>query len=382
MAVLELPAPRLIETPRQEGVPTVLELLESRRAGKTDQYRLALVIQGGALRAATTAGMVEKLYDQGFHHELFDAGVYGSSMGALSGMYYILGEHPAMQLYDGPYVPKIIKFGQVPGMLGVAGLTAALGRPLHWLSKKFGKGVFDLDYLFDVIQEKFSPDLAKIPQGKLKILLSNLSQVEAEIVDTFDSKQDLLNTMRLAISIPPFSGQPGLRKNRKTENLELYADAAIVTTHPLDVAIKDATHVLSLSTEPTNNHQKPTILSKIIAQYVKRLSGNRQKMAEIRAEKDARYEKLPHLIKTGDLASNSPQVLDVRPTIDPPEVTKNPSTIMRGIKDGILSMHVALTREDPNDLMVTTTRHERPGDGLPYNRYHVVRRSDGAGLGL
>jgi predicted acylesterase/phospholipase RssA len=73
----------------------VIDLLKARAARGTraphgDGARIALAIEGGAMRGVVSAGMVAALEQLGLTHA-FDA-VYGSSAGAINGAYFLTGQ--------------------------------------------------------------------------------------------------------------------------------------------------------------------------------------------------------------------------------------------------------------------------------------------------
>ena len=73
----------------------MIDLLQARaargsRAPHGDGARIALAVEGGAMRGVVSAGMVSALEHLGMTHA-FDA-VYGSSAGAINGAYFLAGQ--------------------------------------------------------------------------------------------------------------------------------------------------------------------------------------------------------------------------------------------------------------------------------------------------
>src|SRR5215471_14383302 len=74
---------------------SVIEILHARkargsRAPHGDGARVALCVEGGAMRGVISAGMVSALEALGLTHA-FDA-VYGSSAGAINAAYFVAGQ--------------------------------------------------------------------------------------------------------------------------------------------------------------------------------------------------------------------------------------------------------------------------------------------------
>lgn len=75
------------------NVDDITRVLERRRAGHPDPYKVALCIEGGGMRGVVSAGMVAALQELD-GARLFDH-VYGSSAGALNGAYFLAGQADA-----------------------------------------------------------------------------------------------------------------------------------------------------------------------------------------------------------------------------------------------------------------------------------------------
>jgi predicted acylesterase/phospholipase RssA len=76
-------------------VTPIVELLRARaarasRAPHSDGAKIALCVEGGAMRGVVSAGMVSALEELGLG-EAFDA-VYGSSAGAINTAYFLAGQ--------------------------------------------------------------------------------------------------------------------------------------------------------------------------------------------------------------------------------------------------------------------------------------------------
>jgi hypothetical protein len=71
-------------------IPNLLLRGARSRAPHDDGARIALCVEGGAMRGVVSAGMVSALEDLGLVHA-FDA-VYGSSAGAINAAYFLAGQ--------------------------------------------------------------------------------------------------------------------------------------------------------------------------------------------------------------------------------------------------------------------------------------------------
>lgn len=123
-----------------------------------DVHRLALAIEGGAMRGCVSAGMAVALHHMGFA-DVFDA-VFGSSAGSLIGAYFISRQLPyegAQIYYD--WLPsmgrKFLDLKRIGRGLGLGFLLD--GDIVDFLLNRLGKPLLNLDVLLTDIVQKQQP---------------------------------------------------------------------------------------------------------------------------------------------------------------------------------------------------------------------------------
>ncbi|KAF8819654.1 phospholipase, patatin family protein [Cardiosporidium cionae] len=224
-------------SPEQQGVPSVvidtmkemmevihpvLQVLYKRKAegskprNRTDSYRVALSIEGGAMRGCISAGMVVALNYLGFT-DCFDS-IYGSSAGSLVGAYLISRQLPyeGCQIYYKWLPAAGRKFINVLRMGRCIGLGPLLDGDLkNFLFDRLGKPSLNLDILLDDIVTKKQPlnwtSFWKWNQIQpLKIIASGLLSEKGIILDSahgnFETRSQLLDCIRASMLLPGIAG--------------------------------------------------------------------------------------------------------------------------------------------------------------------------------
>jgi len=198
--------------------------------GKTDGYKLGLVVEGGGMRGITSAGMLLGLKRQEMD-DVFDA-VYGSSAGAINLTYFLAPENfmAGANIYTDHIANN--RFIDLSRML-----DSEKGRP-----------VLDIDFLLDYVMEHLVPlDWDKVVKSNvpLKIAASSLNANKSVLLENFRDKQDLVECLRASASVPGIAGGPVYHRG------DTLVDAMVFEPVPVWSAIDDGcTHVLTLSTKP------------------------------------------------------------------------------------------------------------------------------------
>lgn len=221
-----------------EPHPVVDVLLGRARSGskpgaRTDPHRVALVVEGGAMRGVVSGGMVAGLEALGLR-DAFDV-VYGSSAGACAGAYFLAGQARAgARLY----------------------YEAVNNRRFINLLRGFQRrAIVDLDFLFDeVLTQQLPLDFGAIQRSGVDLVVlashvdvqaDGLDHVEAVRFAGFADGDDLLGALHASSRMPVVGGEPFVYRGLR------FWDAAITQPIPIHAALADGcTHVLVLLTLP------------------------------------------------------------------------------------------------------------------------------------
>ncbi len=209
----------------------LINLLKARRdrgsrAPHGDEARIALAIEGGAMRGVISAGMVAALEELGLTHA-FDA-VYGSSGGAINGAYFLAGQ---ARLGSRIYSEDINNRHFID-----------LWRPLR------GRPIVDLGFLLDDVARRRKPldtDLVLASASPLVVIATDVAAATRAALRHFSSADDLFTALRAGATMPVIAGPPVSFAGRQ------YLDASI--TEPIPVPLAEAegfTHILALLTRP------------------------------------------------------------------------------------------------------------------------------------
>lgn len=203
-------------------------IAERRRSGslpgrRTDAHRLALVIEGGGMRAVAAGGMVWALEELGLR-EAFDA-IFGSSAGAIAGAYFAAGQarFGTRMFYEDLNNRRFID----------------LSRP--WRLKP----IMDVGFLVDHVMRIDKPlDVAAVLGGPLPvhIVATDIGEGRAEVMHRFADATDFSTFLGASATIPFIGGGPVLYKGRT------YFDGGLVQQIAVESAVDwGASHVLVLT---------------------------------------------------------------------------------------------------------------------------------------
>jgi predicted patatin/cPLA2 family phospholipase len=206
----------------------------SRPGARDDQFRVGLVIEGGAMRGVVSAGMATGLEALGLR-DAFDV-VYGSSAGACAGAYFLAGQARA---------GARIYFEVVNNRAFIDWWRSLRGRP-----------IVNLDLLFDrTLREDLPLDFPALQASgvDLVVLASHVDEahdggqqiVEPTRLSNFEDVDDLLGALHAGARIPVYGGAPVEYRGMR------FWDAAITQPIPVHTAMADGcTHILVLLTLP------------------------------------------------------------------------------------------------------------------------------------
>ena len=217
----------------EQGSSPVINLIVKRALDgskpgqRGDGHKLGLAIEGGAMRGVVTAGMVTGLEMLGLR-DSFDA-VYGSSGGASNGAYFVAGQ-------------------------------AAYGTTIYYYhinSRDFidfwrpfrNKAIVDFRFVTDqVMAESVILDWKEIIESPipLKVLASSVENGDVELLENFQSHQELLQALHASARIPLVSGRSPFKYKGR-----LFWDPGILDPFAIKSALTDkCSHVLVLRSRP------------------------------------------------------------------------------------------------------------------------------------
>jgi predicted patatin/cPLA2 family phospholipase len=218
--------------------PVVQVLLDRARTGskpgaRDDPHRVALVVEGGAMRGVVSGGMAAGLEALGLR-DAFDV-VYGASAGACAGAYFLAGQARAgaRLYYEAVNNRRFIN------------LLRGLQR----------RAIVNLDFLFDEVLTRQLPlDFEALQQSgiELVVLASHVDSpedspvhIEGVRLSGFQDAADLLGALHASSRMPVVGGAPFLYRGMR------FWDAAVIQPVPIQAALADGcTHVLVLLTLP------------------------------------------------------------------------------------------------------------------------------------
>ena len=216
---------------------------------RQDDYKIALAIEGGAMRGVVSSGMVAGLEYLGLL-PAFDV-VYGTSAGAINGAYFVSGQ----AAYGTSIYYENIN-------------NAQFFSPLRWLA---GERPVSLEFLFEHVMVHEKPlNWRRVLDSPVELVpvAASLSQATAVALRGARSRYGLFLRLKASARIPLLAGPP------VCVNGEDYLDGGILAPVPFRQALDEGcTHVLALLTRPAGNPLgRPSflnrhVISKKLAQY-------------------------------------------------------------------------------------------------------------------
>jgi predicted patatin/cPLA2 family phospholipase len=219
--------------PRSQGVHSVISAIMTRARQRSlpnhrdDDFKIALVIEGGGMRGVVSGGMVSGLEALGLL-PCFDL-VIGSSAGVCAGAYFLAGQ--------AEYGTRIY-FEDINNRNFIDFL-----RPLR------GRAVVDIDYLIDEVMKKVKPldgDAVLETGIPFLILCTDIEDGSCYVARRFDGRDAILEAMRASIKMPLLAGLKHVSVDGRR-----CMDGGVNHQIPLQTAIEaGATHILALPTLP------------------------------------------------------------------------------------------------------------------------------------
>jgi predicted patatin/cPLA2 family phospholipase len=165
----------------------ILDLIKRRISGKKDHCHLALSVEGGVMRGAITAGMIEEVHRTGFD-KIFDT-YWGTSIGAINAAYLASEDTKGKSALYAKAIDNL--FRKRP-------------HPIY--------GFVDLDWLFAIGFQKTEPlAFDQINEKKLRFLATKAGWWRAdEVTRRYEAKSaaDFMYLLQGACRAPILAGLP------------------------------------------------------------------------------------------------------------------------------------------------------------------------------
>jgi predicted patatin/cPLA2 family phospholipase len=327
--LLAAQATRMTEDQRAHPVIAALRRRReegSRPGARTDSRRIALVIEGGAMRGVVSAGMTAAIEQLGFT-DCFDE-VHGASAGAFAAAFLLAGQ--------AAYLTGLYPHGFGNPVFAGAG-SLLRGRP-----------VFDLDYVVHEVWRNQRPlRTNRILTSGIELHLTATDVDTTEPVDLSQLADDeQIRTAILASSrLPWLAGPPVSFRGRRL------LDPTLSSAIPIDAPRRTATDMLVLQTRPHGVVHSPLSgpVSRLTVGYLAKLN---PALVPLLATRSERYDRL-----TAELAAaaadptSAPAVCVIRPPAHVPRIGQmenRAGPLTRAGSYGLRAAWMALTGEDPD----------------------------------
>lgn len=211
-----------------------------------DSFSPSLIHPAG-MRGCVSGGALQAISDFGLKNA-FDA-VYGSSAGAINGTYFLSGQRQGVDIYH-KYIANT-EFIDLKRLLS---------------SKPGTPPALNLGFLLEDVMEDVLPlnvDAVLSSPIPLKVVASSLNSLSPVLLENFESKEDLIESLRASACVPKVAGSPVVHRNDRL------VDAAVFEAVPFRSAIADGcTHALVLCTRSMS--RKRSRFSKVLEATIKR----------------------------------------------------------------------------------------------------------------
>jgi predicted patatin/cPLA2 family phospholipase len=322
--------PSQLDTEDLRGHRVVQTLLRRREEGsrpgaRTDGRRVALVIEGGGMRGAVSAGMTVAIEQLGLR-DAFDE-VHGASAGAFNAAFLIAGQ--------AAYLATLYMYGFGDPRF-VSALRAVRGGP-----------AFDMDHVVNHVWTRRRPlRFERILAGEIELHCTATDADSAAIVDLAElhTPEDIRCALRASGRLPWLAGGPVRFRGMRL------LDATLAEAIPVHAARTSATDVLVLQTRPHGVAHAP--LSPAVAWLTDRyLRAINPALVELRMSRSPRYDALAAELgaQAGD-PDQRPAVCVIRPaggSVVVSQMEHQALALQTAASQGMRSAWAALTGEDP-----------------------------------
>jgi len=304
----------------------------SRPGARADGRRVVLLIEGGGMRGAVSAGMTAALEQLGLR-DSFDE-VHGSSAGAFNAAFLLAGQ--------AAYLTTLYQHG--------------FGDPqfVSFIRALRGGALFDMDYVIDHVWTRQRPlRFDAIRASGIDLHCTATDADRASIVDLTDleSDEEVRCALRASARLPWLAGGPVSFRGMRL------LDATLAEAIPVHAASARTTDMLVLQTRPHGVAHAP--LSALIARLTDRyLNTINPDLVELRRMRSPRYDAL-----TAELAAKAadpdhePAVCVIRPpagAVLAGQLENRALVLQRAGAEGLRAAWMAFTGQDPE--LISTLR--------------------------
>lgn len=220
--------------------------LSAHQLNKKDKRTFGLVLQGGGMRAAYSAGAIAPLVTYGFSNAFEH--VIGSSAGAINGAYFIGSDAETLRTYTDDLTNK--------------NFVNLLRR-----DKKV-----DIDYLVDLVMKHKRPvNIANLLKArtKLHVVMTDANNGKKVVLSDHHKFVDIYEEFRATAALPFLYDRPVLVGNR------WYIDGGVSDLLPIDVAIKlGCTDIVVVMTQQIDNYHFGRKHQRLVKHLIKRFAKN------------------------------------------------------------------------------------------------------------
>ncbi len=268
----------------------------SRPGARSDGRRIALVIEGGGMRGAVSAGMAAAIEQLGLL-DAFDE-VYGASAGAFNAAFLLAGQ--------AAYLAALYPHGFGNPRFASALRVLTRGRP-----------PFDMDYVVEHVWREQRPlRTERILTSPIELHCAATDAHEARAVDLAELASDAeIRTAMLASARLPWLGGPPVRFRGR-----LLLDATLAEAVPIEAASRAATDLLVLLTRPEGVNHAPlsSWVAKLTDRYLARIN---PKLVDLRMTRSERYDRLiAELTARAADPAGAPRLCIIRPARGTPVI--------------------------------------------------------------
>jgi len=338
----------------------VIELLRRRReqgsrpGHRTDGRRVALVIEGGAMRGVVSAGMAAAIEQLGLLAS-FDE-VHGASAGAFNAAFLLAGQ--------AAYLVGLYQCG-----FG----DRAFAGPLRLLH---GRPPIDMDFLIgEVWTRRRRLDCAAVLRSGIELHCTATDADRAELVDLsgLADAEEIRCALRASARLPWLAGPPVRFRGRRL------LDATLAEAIPVSSALARATDVLVLQTRPVGVRHQP-LAGPVAALTDRYLRAINPALVSLRRTRSQRYDRLSERLAAlaGDPQA-SPAVCVIRPPAGSPTIGQlehRSARLQRAAAEGLRTAWVALEGEEP-ELIATLRAYPRREPAAESESGSVSRSGEG-----
>ena len=270
---------------------SVIDILLARRARGSraphdDGARVALCVEGGAMRGVISAGMVSALEQLGLTHA-FDA-VYGSSAGAINAAYFLAGQAG---------LGTTIYYEDINNRQFIDLLRPLRGRP-----------IVDLAFLLDDVVERrkrLDCDVLWSAASPLTVLATDVHAQAAVRLQGLRDRARTIAALRASATMPVVAGPPVSFDGRT------FLDASLSEPIPVPAAeAEGCTHALVLLTRTGGMRPRPSAFDRyFVGPRLRRLS---PELAARYLNRAGPYTALVQAIDAGTSPLGRMQVVGIR----------------------------------------------------------------------